>query len=205
MSNTKPFLLGIGIGTLVTLAVLELWGISLQHTVYAAAQVQLLRPLADVPTPKNHAALSSAPWVPETSSKEHDAWTMRTLEGDTVAPIDQFKGKVVLLNFWTANCVQCINEMPELERLSQSLAGQNAVVVTVTDDSAEQVQRFLKHTPLNLPVFLASEDTPADFRINGYPTTVILDKKGAAVFRHVGPATWSDPAMQEYIRRLAAE
>jgi len=204
MPKAKLFLLGVSLGTLFTLAVLELWGASLQRTVYAAAQPQLLRPVANLPTPKAHAALSSAAWVPATSSHGHDSWKMRMLDGKPT-PINQFKGKVVLLNFWSTTCAPCISELPELERLSKSLAGQNAVVLSVTADSEQQVQHFLNKQPLNIPVYLAGEDTPADFRVDGYPTTVILDKNGTAVFRYVGNATWNDPSMQDYIRRLAAQ
>jgi thiol-disulfide isomerase/thioredoxin len=202
MSKTKNFLLGSAVGTLVTLAILQLWGTSLQRTVYAAAQPQLLRPLVSLPGAKAHPTFA-APWLPAKSSEPHDSWKMRNLDGKSVS-LNQFKGKVVLLNFWMTTCAPCINEMPELERLAQSLAGQNAVVLTVATDSKQQVQQFLGRKPLNVPVYLSGDDIPADFQVTGYPTTVILDKKGTAVFRHFGQATWNDPSVQDYMRRLAA-
>jgi len=202
MSKTRFLLLGAGVGSIFTLAVLQLWGTHLQRTIAAAAQPQVLEPFNGRPAPKTHTMNSSIPWVPEISGNEHDSWKMRKLGGRSTS-LEAFKGRVVLLNFWSTTCIPCIKEMPELQRLAGSLSGEEAVVLAVTSDSEDEVKKFLKRNPIGIPVYLATVDPPSDFAVNGYPTTVILDKSGTAVFRYVGSAKWADTSIQNYIRRLA--
>ena len=76
--------------------------------------------------------------------------------------------------------------------------------LTVAQDDEKTVRKFLREHPLPVPIYLAAKDPPADLRLWGVPTTFILDRNGATVFRHVGGANWDDDGARNFIRGWAA-
>jgi thiol-disulfide isomerase/thioredoxin len=115
------------------------------------------------------------------------------------------KGKVVFLDFWSTTCAPCLAEMPGIERLSASLKDQPVAFLAVSREDGRKVRKFLESSKLSLPVYLARKDPPEDLAAAGVPTTVILDRNGAAVFHHVGALNWDDDNARNYIRGLASQ
>lgn len=136
---------------------------------------------------------------------------LRGLDGRMLS-MDQFYGKVVLLNFWASWCAPCVEEMPSLEALAASLPPDRFVVLAVSLDGGDgqQVRSFVKqHNLRHLTVALdpdhefgalTSEGKPGPMMpVYGYPTTYVLDKRGLVTGFLVGPTTWDSPLARSFI------
>jgi thiol-disulfide isomerase/thioredoxin len=111
--------------------------------------------------------------------------------------LSDYRGKIVLLNFWATWCLPCRDEMPMLSKLSKDFASQDIVFLAVSLDDAKsqsKVLRFLEKKKITLPVFTAA--TPAtlhNFQLGEVvPATIILDRDGSPVFRIMGQASKKD-------------
>jgi thiol-disulfide isomerase/thioredoxin len=201
MTAFRPsFLLGLCLGVALTMAALDAWGAYLQRTIADEARPRLLTPVT-----KNHArhwrTANPPPWLPETSGQMHESWRLRAEDGREVT-LGQFKGQVLFLDFWSTTCEPCIEEMPAIQRLKHSLQNEQVAFLAVTWEDPQQVRKFLKDHPLEIPVYFANGDTPPDLEPPGYPTTYILDTSGAAVFRQVGTADWDHETVRSFLSGL---
>jgi thiol-disulfide isomerase/thioredoxin len=124
------------------------------------------------------------------------ALEMTRLDGSPVTLAD-YRGKVVLLNFWATWCAPCIEEMPALNRLQASLGGADFTVLAVAADQggAAVVGPFLEK--LNLDRIEVAIDKPmrtlGATRVAGLPTTLLIDREGREIARLVGIAHWDAP------------
>ncbi|HEX8772691.1 MAG TPA: TlpA disulfide reductase family protein [Pyrinomonadaceae bacterium] len=113
-------------------------------------------------------------------SNEAPAVTLKDLRGRTVR-ISDYKGKVVLLNFWATWCPPCRAEMPELIRLQQQHRRRGLQVIGVTYPPTElrAVRQFIRSIRVNYPVLLGAEETKAIFDSGeALPLTVVIDREG---------------------------
>lgn len=129
-------------------------------------------------------------------------WRLPALVGEARGPED-YKGRVVLLNFWASWCPPCRDEFPSLERLQKKLGGKDFTVLAVAiSDSADAVTRFLGGRS---PVFdiLMDDDSKVStaFRARGVPVTYLLDRQGRLLAGKTGPQQWDSPAMEVLIQQ----
>lgn len=128
---------------------------------------------------------------------------LRSLAGEreTRAKRD-YRGRVVLLNFWASWCPPCREEFPSLERLQQALGGRDfSVLAIAVADSETAVSRFLEGRRLAFDVLLDDDrKTAADYRAAGVPVTYLLDRQGRMLAGKTGPRQWDAPEMQRLIR-----
>jgi thiol-disulfide isomerase/thioredoxin len=103
------------------------------------------------------------------------------LKGNTHA-LSDYRGKVVLVNFWSSWYPPYIQEMPSLQRLQQKLAGQPfAIIALNVSEKKYKVWKFVKLVNFNLPVLLDERsETFADWEISVPSTSLLLDKIGRA-------------------------
>jgi len=160
-------------------------------------------------------ALALAAWVSETNrqlpfqrhsaplklpqlSFEDGAGHRRTLA--------DFRGRHVLLNVWATWCVPCREEMPALARLQQKLGGPRFEVIALSVDSGgvEAVKRFFAEYRVDsLAVYTdRSLQVNSALRVVGVPTTVLVDREGREIARHVGPAQWDSAQTIEGLQRV---
>jgi thiol-disulfide isomerase/thioredoxin len=119
--------------------------------------------------------------------------------------IGDFKGRVVLLNFWATWCVPCRKEMPALDRLAEKIGGKDFVVLPISIDrnGAAAVKPFYKQLGLErLGIYLDPQGlAAAALKLPGVPTTLLIDRNGAEVARKMGEAEWDSAKMIALIRR----
>ena len=126
------------------------------------------------------------------------------LDGEPMSLAD-FRGRIVLVNFWATWCGPCVAEMPSLDRLEAKLGGRDFTVITVSEDRnpaviapfyEEHGLRHLKryHDP--------SGALSRAFGIRGLPTTVLIDREGQEIGRIEGPAEWDSPEAKALIRHF---
>ncbi|WP_299890795.1 TlpA disulfide reductase family protein [uncultured Lacinutrix sp.] len=105
-------------------------------------------------------------------------YTMKDLNGNSITS-ENTKGKIVVLNFWFAKCKPCIMEIPELNEVYKKYKNnKNVVFASITFDSKDTVNTFLKKHPLQYPVVPNNMAIIGDFGVNSYPTNIIIDKEG---------------------------
>jgi thiol-disulfide isomerase/thioredoxin len=123
-----------------------------------------------------------------------------------VLHVSDFKGQVVVLNVWATWCGPCKIEMPTLAKLQAAYAGKPVKVVAVSTDSdsaAGQARAFIaQHAPL--AYYQGSSSLPFQLKpaVVGYPTTLIIDRKGEERARMPGEADWASPEARAVIDRL---
>ncbi len=106
------------------------------------------------------------------------------------ASLSDFRGRPVVVNFWTTWCTECRTEVPELERLHQR-RGDSVVVLGVNMREPESVIRpFLDELGATYPVLLDRDKKVAKaYRVTGVPETWIVSAEGVALHRFIGPVS----------------
>ena len=115
-----------------------------------------------------------------------------------------YRGKVVLVNFWATWCVPCRDEMPSIERLRSSLDSQRFAVLAVNLAEPEsRIQKFLDAVPLGFPVLLDRDARIARaWQAKMLPATYIVGPDGSIRYRHLGELDWSKPEIRAQIVKL---
>jgi len=128
---------------------------------------------------------------------------------DARRTLADFKGKVVLLNFWATWCAPCVREMPALAKLNAELGGPDFAVIALAGDrqGLPVVEEFYrKHALEGLPIYVdPSNVAPRKFQVVGLPTTVLLGRDGRELGRLVGPAEWDSDDAKKLIRHFIAK
>ncbi|MBK19414.1 MAG: thiol:disulfide interchange protein [Rhodospirillaceae bacterium] len=111
--------------------------------------------------------------------------------------LNEFRGKLVLVNFWATWCAPCIREMPSLAKLQKQRGGKEFTVLALSQDFKEwkAVNPFLeKHKLDGLPIYVDRKmATGRKLKVIGLPTTVLLSKKGQVLGSLKGIAEWDAP------------
>lgn len=126
-------------------------------------------------------------------------FSLLDMQGQKVS-LSDFKGQVVLLNFWATWCPPCREEMPSMELLHRKFKDQGLVVlaVNVEENGAEQVKRFLQRTPYTFSILLDDAAEAQNlYRVYQFPETFIIDRNGNVVETVTGAIDWtSGPAFK---------
>ena len=116
-----------------------------------------------------------------------------------------FRGKVVLLNIWATWCGPCRREMPTLDRLQATLGGPDFEVVALSIDRAGigVVTEFYDEIGIEHLAKYIDESGKSAQQLNavGLPTTLLIDREGREIGRHVGPAEWDTPEMVAFLEQ----
>ena len=123
------------------------------------------------------------------SEKPLPNFSATSLEGKTITPQD-VKDKVVLVNFWFIGCAPCIKEIPMFNELNEEYKDRGFVILSFARDNQSSLKDFTKKTPLNFNVFPSAGNLiEKTFGVvNGYPTNLLLNKKGMMVEYSTGGA-----------------
>jgi thiol-disulfide isomerase/thioredoxin len=119
------------------------------------------------------------------------------LTGSEVS-LAQFSGKIVLVNLWATWCEPCLREMPSLERL-QSRLGDKIVVVAISEDrgGSKTVEPFIGKLGLkSVKIYLDPKSAmERAFKVQGLPTSFLIDREGRVLGRVEGAAEWDKPKL----------
>lgn len=147
---------------------------------------------------KNSTISQGQPERPEYAIQAPD-FTLRTVQGD-LFNLSDYKGKVVLLNFWGTWCGPCRREIPDFNKLHDKYQkdGLEIVGITITSGSPERIYNFMKEWDIEYTVLTDIEDYETQRvtayygraigqPITGLPTTLIIDRGGYIVKGYIGP------------------
>jgi thiol-disulfide isomerase/thioredoxin len=107
-------------------------------------------------------------------------FVLKDLDGHTVR-LSDYRGKVVLVNFWATWCPPCRAEMPDLVRLQREhgKAGLQIIGITYPPEKETRVRRFAKSLKVNYPIILGTRQVKARFSSDEtLPLTVVIDREG---------------------------
>ena len=125
------------------------------------------------------------------------------VSGKTVR-LSDYRGKVVLLNFWATWCPPCREEMPSMERLYEKLRARNFELLAVnveTDD--KPVLAFLEDHPHSFPVLRDNRGMLQDmYNVHRFPETFIINTQGIIVDKIIGARQWDDARIVSIISDL---
>jgi cytochrome c biogenesis protein CcmG, thiol:disulfide interchange protein DsbE len=121
--------------------------------------------------------------------------------------LSDYRGKVVVLNFWASWCPPCVEETPALNRLQKYIESRNGVVLGVSvDEDAAAYQKFLKDQNVDFPTYRdPSRKTPLDYGTSMYPETYIIDRQGKIARKVIGPQQWDSPEMLAYFDAILGQ
>ncbi len=132
-------------------------------------------------------------------------FTLRDLDGHAHR-LSDYRGKVVILNFWATWCPPCRKEMPSMERAWQRIQARHEPIVVLAVDvgeDADTVFTFTADYPVTFPLLLDRSAKVVDrWQVRGLPTTFVIDPRGRVAFRAIGGRAWDDPALMGPVRAL---
>ncbi|APU67210.1 MAG: TlpA disulfide reductase family protein [Bacteroidota bacterium] len=150
--------------------------------------------------------ISFAPSVTDEEERETIAsynWALEDVNGKRV-DFNQFKGEVIVVNFWATWCPPCLAEMPSFQELHEDY-GNKVRFLFVSNEEHETVDNFMKRKRFDLPSFKMLSQAPAPMDGRTLPTTYVLNKKGQIVVEKVGSADWNSDKFRKTLDGLLAE
>ena len=121
--------------------------------------------------------------------------------------LSDYRGKIVLLNFWATWCAPCRAEMPALAGLFRSMKGTDFALLTVAVQSGgrAEIEGFYRQLGLSLPTLVDIEDkTFRAYGLTGVPETFLVDRAGRVVQHFIGPRDWNASEFRQELGRLLA-
>ena len=148
-----------------------------------------------------HAAAGELSEVPDGSKLQ---FSLPDIDGQQRS-LDDFAGKVVLVNFWASWCRPCIVEMPSIQRLAEEMSDRPFAVIAINVGEAKRrVQTTVKRLDVDFPVLLDKDSAVfEDWGANVLPTTYVLDPSGRARYIGRGPLEWDRADIINMLERLA--
>ncbi|WP_273689965.1 TlpA disulfide reductase family protein [Ketogulonicigenium vulgare] len=132
-----------------------------------------------------------------------------TTEDGASITLQDFQGKVTLVNFWATWCAPCRVEMPTLAHLQTELGGDDFQVVTIATGRNERdgMERFFDEIGVdNLPLHTDPRQALArSMGVMGLPVTLIIDREGREVARLMGDADWDSDSAMAIIRAVISQ
>jgi thiol-disulfide isomerase/thioredoxin len=126
---------------------------------------------------------------------------------DQIHTLADYRGKVLLVNFWASWCPPCIYEMPELTRLQQQLADRPFEIIAINvGEKKYKVHKFTRLINFELPVLLdTSNQAFKDWQVKTLPTSFLVDANGIVRHRIRGNPGWEQQETIALIEQLIAE
>jgi thiol-disulfide isomerase/thioredoxin len=149
------------------------------------------------------ATLASAQQLKPWSGGAAPPLALQDLEGRQHR-LEDYRGKVVLINFWATWCEPCREEMPSMNRLRASLAGRPFEVLAINLAEPEpRIRRFLEQLPLDFPVLMDRDGAVAKaWRARLLPVSFLVDPNGSIRYSVLGEIDWTQQAVRKAILRL---
>lgn len=124
-------------------------------------------------------------------------------DSDRTVALHDLHGRIVILNFWTTWCAQCIEEMPSLAQLQRQMGSKVTVLAVSTDDDNNAYHKFLKKYGFDFLTVNDQQKKSAEiYGTTGQPETFIIDPSGVLRRKFIGPVNWTSPEIVEYLDKL---
>ena len=108
--------------------------------------------------------------------------------------LSDYRGQVVLVNFWASWCTPCVRELPSLNRLRKAFGDQPFEILGVNvAEPPNRLKRFLKRNPIDFPILYDRESEAFyAWNVKGLPTSFVIDREGGIRYQVQGAIEWDD-------------
>lgn len=133
-------------------------------------------------------------------------FTLKSRDGKNLR-LQEFRGQVVMLNFWASWCGPCRQEMPLLDQLYQRYSRLGFTLLGVNvDENPQDAEKILKDIPVSFPILLDSQGMVSElYQVDAMPTTVLIDRDGNLRFLHRGYKAGYELEYEKQIKALVRE
>ncbi len=135
------------------------------------------------------------------------ACTLQTLGEGSQIHVEQFKGKVVYVDFWASWCAPCVRSFPFMNELDREFRDRGLQVLAINlDEKLEDAQKFLaKHPARFILAADRSGQCPRDFGVRGMPSSYLVDRRGIIRHVHLGFRPGDARKLRALVEQLLAE
>jgi len=118
--------------------------------------------------------------------------------------LSDYRGKVLIINFWATWCPPCREEMPSMQRAWNALKPEGLVMLAINvGEDEDAIFQFTGRYPVSFPLLMDSGSMViGKWPVRGLPTTFVVDPQGRLVFRAIGGREWDDAALLDLVRAL---
>jgi peroxiredoxin len=133
-------------------------------------------------------------------------FTLKSLEGSNLR-LDEYRGQVVLLNFWASWCGPCRQEMPLLDRLHHRYEDTGFAVIGVNvEGDAAPAQGIVDQTQVTFPILIDDGQKVSEmYNLQAMPSTVVIDRDGVVRYIHLGYKPGDEAKYVEVVKELIRE
>jgi peroxiredoxin len=123
---------------------------------------------------------------------------------DNVHRLSDYRGKVVIVNFWATWCPPCRFELPSMEKLWQAVQKKDVVMLAINiGEDADTIFTFTSDYPVTFPLLMDHDSSVIkQYPVLGIPTSFVIDPKGRIIYRAVGTREWDDKVIIQQILSL---
>ena len=118
--------------------------------------------------------------------------------------LSDYKGKVVIINFWATWCPPCRAEMPSMQRAWKQLEKEGVVMLGIdVGEDEDTIFQFTADYPVEFPLLMDLDSKVTNqWPVRGLPTTFVVDPQGRIVYRAIGGREWDSPELLKLVRGL---
>ena len=118
--------------------------------------------------------------------------------------LSDYRGKVVIVNFWATWCPPCRDEMPSMQRAWEQLEQEGILLLGIdVGENEEKIFQFSADYRVEFPLLMDLDSSvTTSWPLAGLPTTFVVDPQGRLAYRAVGGREWDDPELLAQIRAL---
>ena len=133
-------------------------------------------------------------------------FTLKSRSGENLK-LSEFRGELVMINFWASWCGPCRQEMPELERLYQRYKSLGFTILGINqDDKPRNAEKMLKQIPVSFPILFDEKHEVSDqYHVAAMPTTILLNRDGTIRDIHQGYRPGMEADYQKQIEEMIKE
>ncbi len=133
-------------------------------------------------------------------------FTLKSLDGANLR-LEEYRGQVVLINFWASWCGPCRQEMPLLDRLHQRYEDTGFAVLGVNvEGEAKPAQEIADKTQITFPVLIDDGQKVSEmYNLEAMPSTVVVDRDGVVRYIHLGYKPGDEAKYVEVVKKLIRE
>lgn len=118
--------------------------------------------------------------------------------------LSDYRGRILVVNFWASWCQPCRAEMPSLQRAADWLAQHDIPLIAIgVGETRKSVMQFLRDVPVRFSLLLDTDaNVMASWSVPALPTTFVIDQEGRIIFQAIGEREWDDPVVLDQIAAL---
>ncbi|HKJ30889.1 MAG TPA: TlpA disulfide reductase family protein [Balneolales bacterium] len=124
-----------------------------------------------------------------------------TFNGQNVS-LQQFRGKVIFINFWASWCPPCVAEMPDIYNLYKKVKSPDIAFLMISlDSNGEKAKKFIKRKGFTFPTYLLNGPLPSVYSTSAIPTTYVISKSGNIVAERHGMAEYNTASFRDFLKK----